>query len=491
MSRAIADRRLHPGTIALRFLKEAPPAVLALPASLGFASRAGLDKVLLIAAGLAALLLVVKWLAWRRFRYGAGDSEIVIESGILSRNRRTIPFDRVHDVDVERTFLARLFGLARVRIETGAGGKDEGLLDSVTLAEAQRLREVVRAFHAGSPAAAAGVEAEAEPEGRLLYALGVPRLLLFGLFSFSLVYIAGFFALLQTFDGLLPFDIYDPARWVGLIGDYLPQRFTAAAIAMVLVLAIVLGVVAGMAQTAARDFGFRLVAEGGRFRREHGLFTRREAVIPRRRVQLAAVETGPVRRLFGFSGLWFQTLGSGGERSGRQAAAPFADREEIAGILAEAGAYRLPPPPELAMVSRRHILRSVAAHALPLAALIVVGSIWIPELLFLLLLLPLLAAGVAVERHFHRYALDEDLLFVARGVWRQKLWLVPVANVQATSLSRGPLQRRLGLATLSIDTAGAPVLKGARIVDLRDADAEHLAARLSAQASGRKSGTDK
>lgn len=489
MSAAVADRRLHPGTILLRFIKEAPPAVLALPASLGFASRAGLEKVLWIAAAIAAALLVLKWVAWRRFRYGAGESEIVIESGILSRNRRTIPFDRVQDVDVERTFLARLFGLARVRIETGAGGKDEGLLDSVSLAEATRLREAVRAFHAGAPAPE--TLSQRPPAGRLLYALGLRRLLVFGLFSFSLFYIAGFFAVLQSVDGLLPFDIYDPARWTGLIGDYLPARFTASAIAVVLFLAIMLGVVAGVVRTVARDFGFRLVVEGSRFRREHGLFTRREAVIPRRRVQLAGVDTGPMRKLFGWSGLWFQTLGAGSERSGRQAAAPFADSGEIAAVLAEAGPYRLPPPPALAMVSRRHILRSVGGKILPLAVLIVAAALRWPQALLLLLFLPLFAASVAVERHFHRYALDGDLLCVTRGAWRQRLWMVPLGNVQALSLSREPLQRRLGLATLSIDTAGAPVLKGPRIVDLRNGDAEALAARISLYASGRKSGTDR
>ncbi|HEX2763257.1 MAG TPA: PH domain-containing protein [Allosphingosinicella sp.] len=489
MSAAIADRRLHPGTILLRFLKEAPGAVLAVPAGVAFASRGGFTRIFALVAVMTAVVVFSKWLAWRRFRYVVGASEIVVESGIFSRNRRTIPFDRVQDVDIERTFLARVFGLARVRIETGAGGRDEGLLDSVTLAEAQRLREIVRAFHAVAPQAEAAVETA--PEGRLLYAMGVPRLLLFGLFSFSLMYIAGFFALLQTFDGLLPFDIYDPARWMGLIGDYLPERFTAAAIAIVLFLAVLLGLIAGVVRTAARDFGFRLVLEGGRFRREHGLFTRREAVIPRRRVQLAAVDTGPVRNAFGWSGLSFQTLGSGGERSGRQAAAPFAERDEVAAILAEAGAYRLPPPPELATVSRRHILRSLVGKLLPLAALILAGSLWRPQLLFLLLFLPLLAIGVAVERRFHRYALDGELLFVARGAWRQRLWLVPVANVQALSLSRGPLQRRLGLATLSVDTAGAPVVRAPRIVDLREADAEALAARISAYASGRKSGTER
>jgi putative membrane protein len=485
-----ADRRLHPATIALRFAKEAPSTILALPAGLAFASRLGLSGALALAAALAGVLLAVKWLAWRRFRYGVGATEIVIESGILHRNRRSIPFDRVQDVDIERTFLARLFGLAKVRIETGAGGKDEGLLDSVSLAEAHRLRETVRAWRAdGVPAAAS--EEGAAPPSRILFAMGVPRVLLFGLFNFSLVYIAGLFALLQTFDRFLPFDIYDPARWVGLVGPYLPERWTIGATAAVLFAAAVLGSLAGILRTVARDFGFRLSLEGGRLRREHGLFTRSEAVIARRRVQLAQVRGGPVRGWFGWSGLFFQTLGAGTDRSGLQSAAPFASRAEIEDVLAEMGPLRLPPPPELIQVSRRHILRSAAARLGPAAAAILALALWEPAVLLLLALLPLLAVTAALDRRYHRYALADDLLFVARGVWRRRLWLVPLANVQSLSLSHGPIQRRLGLATLAIDTAGAPLLDAPRIVDLRAEDAAALAAEISLYSSGRKSGTDR
>lgn len=479
-----ADRRLHPATIALRFVKEAPQTILALPAGLAFASRSGLGGALLLAAALAGLLLAVKWLAWRRFCYGVGPAEIVIESGILHRNRRSIPFDRVQDVDIERTFLARLFGLAKVRIETGAGGKDEGLLDSVSLAEAHRLRETVRGWRtAAAPAAAA--EAADSPEGRLLFAMDVPRVLLFGAFNFSLVYIAGLFALLQTFDRFLPFDIYDPARWIGLVDDYLPHRWTAGAIAAVLLVAALLGSVAGILRTLARDYGFRLSLEGDRFRREHGLFTRSEAVIARRRVQLATVGSGPLRSLFGWSGLSFQTLGAGADRSGRQSAAPFATRSEIEAVLAELRPLRLPPPPDLACVSRRHILRSAAAKLAPALAAILALSVWERSALLLLALLPLLGVAAALERRFHRYALADDLLFVARGVWRRRLWLVPLRNVQSLGLSRGPIQRRLGLATLAIDTAGASLLNAPRIVDLRSADAEALAAEISRRRRGR------
>jgi putative membrane protein len=506
-----ADRRLHPGTIALRFVKEAPQTLLALPAAFAFSSKSGLSGALYLAAGLGVALLAAKWLVWRRFKYGVGAAEIVIESGVLNRNRRSIPFDRVQDVDIERTFLARLFGLAKVRIETGAGGKDEGLLDSVSLAEANRLREAVRASRTDRAAAAAAAEADASGP---LFAMDVPRLLLFGAFSFSLIYIAGLFALLQTFDRFLPFDIYDPARWIGLVGDYLPHRWTFGAIAGVLLVAGLLGSAAGIVRTLARDFGFRLSLDEGRFRREHGLLTRSEAVIARRRVQLAQVTSGPIRQLFGWSALAFQTLGAGTDRSGLQRAVPFGTRSEVAAVLAEVPPLRLPPPPELDQVSRRHIVRSSAARLGPALAAILALSAWQRPALVLLALLPLLAVAGALERRFHRYALDGDMLFVARGVWRRRLWLVPLANVQSLSLSRGPIQRWLGLSTLAIDTPGASLINSPRIVDLRGKAAQELAGEISrrrrisaersglnrhrhdgsvngAQASGRKSGTER
>ena len=496
---AVADRRVHPGTILLRFLKEAPSTLLALPAGVAILSKGDLYRALAVAAAAGVLFLFINWLVWSRFKYGVGEREIVIESGVLSRNRRSIPFDRIQDIDIERALLARLFGLAKVRIETGAGGKDEGLLDSVTVAEADRLRAVVRAWREGAEAPEAAAEGEAvreAPAARLLFAMDVPRVLLFGLFNFSLFYIASLFAALQTFDQWLPFDIYDPGRWIGLVeADRLPQRFTIAAVAAVLLFAILLGVVAGVLRTISRDYGFRLSAEGDRFRRERGLFTRTEAVIAKKRVQLAQVRTGPIRRAFGWMGLSFQTLGGGTDGGGLQTAAPFAKVEELEPILAETGRFRLAPPPELAMVSSRHIVRALAASLVPALIAITALSMWWRPGLFLLALLPLLGAAAAVGRRFHRYALDGDLLFIAHGVWRQKLWAVPLENIQAMSVGRTWLQRRLGLATLSIDTAGAPAMDAARIVDVRHETARDLAAQIAAgrrdQASGRKSGTER
>ena len=498
----VADRRRHPATIMLRFLKEAPSTVLALPAGLAFIADANLWRVVWIAAAVAALVIFFNWLGWMSFRYGVGETEVVIESGILHRNRRSIPFERIQDVDIERSLLARLFGLAKVRIETGAGGKDEGVLDSVRMEEADRLRAAVRAWRLGSAEGTAddaqpGMETARQAEagsGRTLFSMDIGRVLLFGVFSFSLVYIASLFALLQAFDQFLPFDIYDPGRWVGLVDEALPRRFTAAAIGALLFFAVLLGFVAGVLRTLSRDYGFRLSVEGDRFRRERGLLTRSEAVIAKRRVQLAFVRTGPIRRAFGWFALSFQTLGAGSDGSGLQVAAPFARRGEMEPILAETEGLRLPPPLELSMVSSRHVLRALIHHlALPSGAIVIAGLAR-PEAFYLVALLPLRALAATIDRRFHRYALDGPLLFVTRGIWRQQLWAIPLTSVQAVSLARGPLQRQLGVATLSIDTAGAPITQGARIIDLRLETARELAAEIAPRRltySGRKSGTER
>ena len=76
--------------------------------------------------------------------------------------------------------------------------------------------------------------------------------------------------------------------------------------------------------------------------------------------------------------------------------------------------------------------------------------------LLLLLALPLLFAykWPAARHKRLRYLVDEGGLRIRRGVfWRKVIW-IPISRVQHTDVSQGPLQRRFGLATLTVHTAG-------------------------------------
>ena len=84
---------------------------------LAVSGRAG--TALLAAIALLAVLVFSMFLYWTRFEFRVGDNEIRIDSGIISRTHRSIPFDRIQDVDISQGPIARPLGIAKVKFETG------------------------------------------------------------------------------------------------------------------------------------------------------------------------------------------------------------------------------------------------------------------------------------------------------------------------------------------------------------------------------------
>ena len=156
-------------------------------------------------------------------------------------------------------------------------------------------------------------------------------------------------------------------------------------------------------------------------------------------------------------------------------------------MLDEGRRLPLPDPAALKKVSSRHIARAAVRDALLPLLLVLGASLFRLEALFLLPFVPFMLVVAIVSRRFHLYALAGGTLFVRAGVWRQRLWIVPVRNTQAVRFSRSPLQRLLGLATVAVDTAGAPALGGPRIVDLRLERARALMDEIAAGVRSRQS----
>lgn len=115
-------------------------------AAIGYLAVSGRWRTAGIGIVLLLLFMAVGvFLHWRRFEFRVGENEIRIDSGILSRTHRSIPFDRIQDVDITQGPLARVLGLARVKFETGgSSGEEEGVLQAILLERAEALRALVR-----------------------------------------------------------------------------------------------------------------------------------------------------------------------------------------------------------------------------------------------------------------------------------------------------------------------------------------------------------
>jgi putative membrane protein len=480
-------RRLHPATLVVRWLKIVPQALVGVVAASASLARQGLGSVLIVVALAALVGAAFAFLIWWRFRYTVGTGEILIESGLLNRQRRIIPYDRVQDIAIERPLLARLFGTARVRIETGGSAADEGNLDMIAIADAEALRDHIRRGRAGTASSGAEAATPAPVEEPVLFSMDFGRLLFSGLFNFSLIFLAAIFAALQYLDD---FGLIELEDW------FTPERAGQAAAVvgvqatlMLIGLLLSLGIVAGVLRTVARDFGFRLTRSQGGLRRRRGLLTLTEVVIPIRRTQVAVIDSGPVARRLGWYRLSFQTLGADRKEGGVQVAAPFARLEEIGAILAEAGFAMPPPRGEFAHIPPRALWRWAGQYLLAGAAVAAAALAIEPRLGIAAGILLGLAVYAALRWRRHAYALGEEALFVTDGLLRRRVWTIPFGRAQTIMVGRGPLQRGLGLATLLVDTAGGSLFRGPEIVDLDSREAEALADRLLSLFYRARSGT--
>ena len=75
----------------------------------------GIILLVAVGAGLAGLM------TWWFTRFVIDDNEVRVETGWLQRRSRRVAFDRIQSVDVDQPLVARLLGLAELRIEAGAG----------------------------------------------------------------------------------------------------------------------------------------------------------------------------------------------------------------------------------------------------------------------------------------------------------------------------------------------------------------------------------
>ncbi|WP_304450823.1 PH domain-containing protein [Nocardiopsis sp. YSL2] len=428
-----------------------------------------------IGASAAAVvaLLAGGLVTWRTVSYQVGEERLEIRSGLVRRSRRTIPLERVRGVDVTSTLLHRLLGVAVVRIEAaaGAGGSEDGKLDAVAAAEAERLRRVlldrraVLAHGASGPAPDTGARAEgaaprdseagtdsgAGADAAVTHFSMRPSWYLYG--ALSLAYLLTPFALLATLFGVVQQSAGDRAA------DYVLDLVTttdrglltalSAVAAGVLVLLMPVFAVVSYAFT---HWGFSLRERDGSLVAERGLFTRRSVTLEKRRIRGHELLDNPLERTRRAVRLRAIVTGLG-DTANRAVLLPIGPRATVDAVLARAlTPFRgsLTPHPRAALY--RRWIRAVG----PFAVLAGLGLVvqW-PWLAVTGAVLAPLGVVLGLDRYRslgHGY--DGTMVSVRTGSLRRRQATVERSAVIGWIWTQTLLQRRAGLADLQV-TVGA------------------------------------
>ncbi|GAA2430731.1 PH domain-containing protein [Streptomyces macrosporus] len=420
-------RRLHPVTPWRRAW--APVAAL-----LAFAvqdperTRQGVENLSTgwLLAGLAVLLPVAAaygFLSWWTTSYLVTDTELRIRTGLLFRRVAHIRLDRLQAIDVGRPLLARIVGVAKLKLDVvGTDKKDELAFLAEREAVALRAELLARAAGMAPEAAPDAGEAPARELVRVDTRMLVVSLLLLG----------------TTWGVLVPAVVVPVLVW-----------WASGALWPALAVAVPLfgGVWQSSLGRFLTEFDWVVAESPDGVRLDHGLLDRAHATVPPGRVQAVRIVEPWLWRRRGWVRVELD-VAAGGNEGG--VLLPVATREVAHGVLgrilpgvdpAEATASLVPVP-------RR--------------------ARWV---------VPLWWRG-------YGHGVTESVFASRRGLLCRRLSLVPHAKVQSVRLSQGPWERVHGLANVHVDH-GANGTVAARLRDAEEARAV-VAAQAERSRTGRR-----
>ncbi|HET9819189.1 MAG TPA: PH domain-containing protein [Rhodanobacteraceae bacterium] len=396
----------------------------------------------LIVIGIAIVAGVVTWLVTR---WRLVDGVLHIESGLLKRSSSRYPLSRVQAIDIAQSGIARVLGLAELRLRMASGGGNTGRLACLTVAHATRLRnellaiaraereELAQAGHA--PGSTQAVMPGADTIERLgsgePLAVTDPLRLVLGTLTagvglaavvVSVAFAAGLLmfpdaARVIAAGGIWPIIGLAGALWKRFNGDY---RLT----------------------THATDTGFQL---------RSGLVQTASETISRDRIQLVRLHQPLLWRLFGWCRVEVEVAGTKVKKENR------AEGQVSRPLLA---------------VGRLETGKAIIANVAPEAP---ECSLRPPRRAFW---------KAPLSMHLLAIGIDERYVAARRGRLAATTTWIPLAKVQSIRAAEGPVQRRLGLATVHLDVAGAHAC--ATLQDRDIGEALELLARLPARCAAQR-----
>ncbi len=431
---------------------------------------------LLIAAGTVVLIVTgaigYSVAYYRRFEYELMADTFNVSYGVFSRRDREIPYYRIQNVSISKNIIHRLVGIAEVRVETAGGQSSEVHLRFVSDRESRRLQEEIteRKRDAAAEAEAdeplPGAVPTPRESGTPLFEISSKELALLGVVSFDLRLA---FVLIATASFFGP-------EVVAELFNFIPALVFApiAIIAVYLAGAAVSGIVA-----VTNYWDFRLFELPDELRYDRGLLRQFSGSIPFEKIQTIIVSENVLARQVGYGKLLIETAGySPGETSGSQTAVPLATQERVFDLATSIEPFERPTfirPPK--RTRQRYLHRYVYVVAVITAIGYAIN--WTEWYTFQWYLLPALVILAPIAAHLKwshiGFTVQDDYVITRSGFWNRRTHVVPYHRIQTVFERQTIFQRRWGLASVRIDTAGTRSLGG------QDATAVDIDAEVATQ----------
>ncbi len=421
--------------------------------------------VTLIALGVAFLSFIYAIVSYRRYYYFIQNNELCVRSGVFRKIVLNVPFDRIQSVDFKQNIIHQFFNVVSVQVDTAGSKGSELEIDAISLPHAEELRNTVLAYkktHAAEVAESEGgippIPAMEEPP-ELIMALSPKDLMKVGISSNHLrtaaIIFAFFVGLADDVEQLLDWDVWGQLDDTTIAASILSFLVILLAVPLLLFVSFFITLI----RTVLKYYDLKFWRDGNSYKVVSGLLTRNEKSIQRSKIQIIQWVTSPLKRMFGIFQMNIYQATSVNQGKDKSLVIPGCYMEQVEHTLdtivpkfrdAVFTAHTMHPAIVILMVC---IFGFIPALGFGFLAWYT-GSIvqWILVLIFPLAIW----MGILYQRK-RKLRIHPDYIVSEGGIFGTTNKLIEIYKIQSVTIHSSPMQRRRGVTSLHIYTAGGDI----------------------------------
>ncbi len=441
--------------------------------------------------GLLSLPIGYGALSFFFYRFRLNQTSVEIRSGVVSKKHLNLPFTRIQNVKFEQPFYYRPFDYCCVELDTAGSSGKEAQIVAMHTKDAYHLKEQILSYaeqaeediNAKSPL----LDSEKQPANinteTVLNRRSISDLIIHGVTS-NRVWIL--LAALAPFYNNISSSIVSWLNQLGIDIDTLIDQSTTPVwqIAIFLIVATFIIVLTmtllSIVGAIIMFYGFTLSKTGERYIQRSGLLTKREVSMKTSRIQIAVRKQDWLDSLLGRMNLVFeqksQLQQQGGVAVGHhKLTVPSITSEECQTIIDDAMPGNKMACIGYAPIEKRFISRSILFRLFPIFLPIIAILLYEQQYqLATISLMALIASCALVALRWKRwgYHVDEQFLYIRKGLIGINYYCIPVFKIQQTGFKQSLFMRRLKLAhaefVLASGVVTVPFIKQLEAIKLVD-----------------------
>lgn len=400
-------------------------------------SQFGLTISIIILILFIAVFIFFAIAKWYKTVFYLKDNSIYYKTGIFNFKKREIPFEKICTVDISQKLFDKLFGVARIKIDTGSNKNRNSEL-TLLLKEYRTLQIKAQILNTEIDSTDTKKQDKFKISSANLFKYALVSDALFS--GIAIIFVIYNF-LDDIFKNIFDIDIFQNSNWI-------KDNIFLSVISIVLFI-LILSIILSIFNSFIKYYGFRINLDDNKLYINYGLLNKKSYSFEIKKIKGIHIKQNLLMQIFNIRALELESLGYGDEQGETAILFPICNlkvqNEIIHTLLPEfkfSGTIKKSPKKALP----RFIFKKV------MLLLILVGIItYFVPYGFISAILILFGVGLGyLEYKNSRIGYNDSLLYMSYRGFFKKQSFIKIKDVQSFEISNNYFQRRKKLCNYTL-----------------------------------------